>query len=195
MASKALRRARRRAITLAGGGTAQQPPTGRDRRHINQQDDTPPPILAARAQRCPLMPGSILHESDMGRCIMALAQGDELADLTDAWGSLSASRRNYQTLIIGTTGSPQGSGFEFIPDRMETDPSLRVDLRTHDERIADAEKSWASWKARINALPAPQMIWVIRGALDGFIGDGSLWRDGKPTASGGVAVAALKRMV
>jgi len=36
------------------------------------------------------------------------------------------------------------------------------------------------------------MKWALRGALDGFMGDGSLWRDTLPTASGVAAVRALK---
>ena len=77
---------------------------------------------------------------------------------------------------------------------METDQSLRVDLRTHDERVRAAKASWAAWEAKIAALPFPQLRWAISGVLRGFMGDGTLWRDAKPTNTGRNVVAALKAM-
>jgi hypothetical protein len=177
-------------ITLPGGKQVPQP-TGQGRR-TDLEPEAPPPIHAARAARCRIDSASPLHESDMGRCILALTEGQERADLTDTWGALSAARRNYLARVIGQTGDPQGAAIAMLPDAMETDPSLRVDLRSPSERDDAARRSWADWQARIKALPAPQLIWAIRGALDGFMGDGSLWRDGSPTAYGRSAVHALK---
>jgi len=188
----AKKRARKlRSITLPGGESAKSRATGRDRRHTNQPDNEPPPIHAARARLCALDAGNVLHESDMGRCILALSSGQERADLSDVWAALSAARRNYRLRCIGQSGSPQGAAIGMIPEPMQTDPSLRVDLRTPDERDAAAKRAWAEWQARIAALPTPQHIWALRGALDGFMGEGRLW-DGQPTRHGVSAVAALK---
>lgn len=188
----AKKRARKlRAITLPGGETAKARATGRDRRHINQPDAEPPPIHAARDRLCSINPGSVLHESDMGRCILALSNGQEQADLAAAWAALSAARRNYRVRCIGLSGDPQGAAIGMIPDSMQTDPSLRVDLRTSDERDYAAKRAWAEWQARISALPTPHHIWALRGALDGFMGEGRLW-DGSPTRYGASAAAALK---
>jgi hypothetical protein len=78
---------------------------------------------------------------------------------------------------------------------METDPSLRVDLRAHDEKVAAAKSSKAAWDARINALPVPNMRWALRGALNGFMGEDTLWRDRVPTPTGRLAVEALRRVM
>ena len=184
----AKKRRKKARITLPGGESAPQR-VGQGRR--TDIDQSPPPIHKARAARCKLDKGSPLHESDMGRCILALSEGQERADLAEAWADLSAARRNYLMRIIGQTGDPQGSASPMLTDTMETDPSLRVDLRSPSERDDAARRAWSDWMARIKALPAPGMIWAIRGALDGFMGEGRLWRDGKPTASGAVAVHAI----
>ena len=189
MTSQAERRRRKKRITLPGGIVIAQRITQGRRTDLQ---DGPPPIHAARARRCPLDSASALHESDMGRCILALSAGDERAALADTWAALSAARRNYRMRIIGQTGDPQCAASPMIHDRMETDQSLRVDLRTADERDAAAASAWGEWQAAIKTLPAPPMIWAIRGALDGFLGEGRLWADGKPTALGATAVAALK---
>lgn len=195
MTSKAVRRrARRRKatpmITMPAGEAAVPQRISQGRR--TDIDNSPPPIIAARARRCDLDSGSVLHESDMGRCIIALSQGQDRADTAEAWAALSAARRNYLTRYVGVTGTPQGAAIAMIPDAVETDPSLRVDLRTGPERDEAAKNAWAAWAAMIKALPAPQMQWALRGALDGFMGDGALWRGGAPTASGVVAVHALR---
>lgn len=189
MTSKAQRRKRKR-ITLAGGVTMAHRITQGRRTDLPD----PPPIHAARARRCPIDSASVLHESDMGRCILALTEGQERADIAETWAALSTARRNYRMRIIGQTGEPQGSASPMITEAMETDPSMRIDLRTAEERDKAAIIAWGAWQADIKRLPAPQMIWAIRGALDGFLGEGRLWSDGKPTASGAAAVAALKML-
>lgn len=185
----AKKRARKlRAISLPGGESA-APRKGQG--HRTDLQDGPPPIHAARARLCSLDAGNVLHESDMGRCILALYQGQERADLSDAWAAISAARRNYRLRYIGQSGDPQGASIGMIPDQMQTDPSLRIDLRTPDERDTAAKRAWADWQARIASLPTPHHIWALRGALDGFMGEGRLW-DGSPTRYGVSAVAALK---
>lgn len=185
----AKRRRKKSQITLAGGQAAPQR-TGQGRR--TDIDQGPPPIMAARQLRCPVDAASVLNESDMGRCILALSAGEARAALAQTWAAISAARRNYLTRQIGQTGSPQGAAIAMVPEPMETDPSLRVDLRTPDQRDAAARRAWGDWEAQIKALPEPQMKWAIRGALDGFLGDAVLWRDREPTAIGIAGVSALK---
>lgn len=133
--------------------------------------------------------------TDMGLCIRALTTGDDRAALVNAWEALSAAHRNYRLLIIGQTGDPRGAAIPMLPEPMETDPSLRVDLRTHEQRVEAARRTWCDWWGRIKALPVPNLQWAISGALDGFMGDGALWKDQAPTATGKVAVQALRLMV
>jgi hypothetical protein len=155
--------------------------------------------LQARCRRAgisdPKEAARALLGTEMGLCVNALSQGQELADLTEAWQAISASFRNYRLLVIGKTGDPQGAAIGMIPEKVETDPSLRVDLRTHDERVEAAKRSWAAWEAKINALPVPNLKWALRGALNGFLGDETLWRDQAPTTNGRLAVEALRRVM
>ena len=185
---------RARLVTLSDGTQIPMKRQGLPRLHAPAHDDSPPPIFEARKRMCAIQPDDPLHESDMGRCILALSTGDTLRTLRDAWGALSAARANFRTRIIGQTGNPQGAAIAMLPDATETDPSLRVDLRTADERDRDAKRHWAEWEARLKRLPTPMHRWAVRNALDGFINEGSLWQDGMPTPVGINAVQALRIM-
>jgi hypothetical protein len=198
MTSKAerKRRAKRAKITLPGGETAPQRPTGLDRRHTNQAENPMQTVTAARQRRTgiadPQDARQPLCGTDMGLCIRAMTLGDNRAEMTNAWAAISAAHRNYRLLIIGQTGDPQGAAIPMLPEAMETDPSLRIDLRTHEQRVDAAKAAWRAWEAKINALPMPSLKWALRGALDGFLGDGALWRDQAPTQTGRIAVQALR---
>jgi hypothetical protein len=199
MTSKAQRRGRKRkpAPVNLSGETPQESnryPSGKAK-----PEDPRKTALYARCRRAgisdPKEAARALLGTEMGLCVNALSQGQELADLTEAWQAISASFRNYRLLVIGQTGDPQGAAIGMIPDKVETDPSLRVDLRTHEERVEAAKRSKAQWDARIAALPVPNMKWALRGALEGFMGEDSLWRDCAPTTNGRLAVEALRRVM
>lgn len=202
MTSKAARRkasiARRKAaaVSLAGQPAAEQiqrQPDGRVK-----PEDPRKTALTARARNAGIEnwrdAARQILSTDMGLCINALAKGDELADLSEAWAAISAAWRNHRLLVTGSTGDPQGAAIAMVPDKMETDPSLRVDLRTHDERVTAAKAAKAAWDAKIKALPVPNMRWALRGALEGFMGEARLWRDRQPTNEGRLAVEALRRV-
>ena len=200
MTSKAQRR--RRKITLPGGAEKPQPAKQGRRTDMERAEDARRAPLEARLRVAgiPITPDSLKAAvapdfgHDVGLCIRATIKGDEAAKALDAYSHLSASYRNYMTLYIGQTGNPQCAAIAMIPEPMETDPSLRVDLRTHDEKVRAAKQSWAAWEARIKALPFPQFRMAINGVLRGFLGDGTLWRDGRPTDTGRTVGAALRAM-
>jgi hypothetical protein len=189
------RKRRAKSITLPGGDQIPQRPSGRDR-VATPQADPMETVITARQRRSGITDAKDARQplcgDDLGLCIHASATGDARAALANTWAALSASHRNFRVMVIGQTGNPQGAAIPMIPEPMETDQSLRVDLRTHDERVAAAKASWTGWQAKINALPIPNLRWAIKGALDGFLGDGTLWRDRKPTATGVAAVSALR---
>lgn len=201
MTSKSARRRAKRArqITLPGGAEVPQRPSGRDRRHTNQPEDALGVVVEARKRVSGIQDAKEaiqpLCGSPLGLCIHALTSGQERADLANAWAALSAAHRNYRLLIIGQTGDPQGAAIPMLPEPIETDPSLRIDLRTAEQREEAARRTWLDWHGKIKALPVPSLRWAISGALDGFLGDGSLWRDQAPTATGRVAVQALRMML
>ncbi|MEH7827653.1 hypothetical protein [Gemmobacter denitrificans] len=206
MTSKAAkRRARkRRVISLPGGVEIAQRPTGRDRTHTNQPaEDARKPALQARCRMagCPTTPEQLrastapLRGSAVGLCIEAIHhQPEKRARLWDTWQAISAARENYRLRYLGTTGHPQAAAIAMMPDPMETDPSLRVDLRTAEERDTAAKRADHEWSRAIEALPMPQHRMAIRSAIDGFIGGdvGALWRDARPTPNGQMVVRALE---
>ena len=204
MTSVAEKRRRKKAakITLPGGAEIPQRATGRDRRHTNQPEDARKGPLEARLRVAGICPTAEAIKAavapafghDVGLCINAITKGDEATKAWDTFTHLCASYRNYQMLYVGQTGNPQCAAIAMIPEPMETDPSLRVDLRTHDEKVRAAKASWAAWEVRIKALPFPQFRMAIGGVLRGFLGDGTLWRDGKPTDTGRTVVAAIRAM-
>ena len=198
MTSIAEKRRRKKAAKITLGDEVEIPqriPTGRPRK--DKADETAT-VTAARMRRTgitdPKDAAQPICGTDLGLCIRALCKGDELTELSNAWSALSASHRNYRLLYIGQTGNPQGAAIAMIPGKMESDQSLRVDLRSHEDKVAAAKASWAAWEAKIAALPVPSMRWAIHGALNGFLGEATLWKNAAPTVTGKAAVQALRAL-
>lgn len=194
-ARKALKRLRK--ISLANGETATDRPAGRDRRHINQpQEDPRKPALEARSRAFGLDPTKQdpLHHmrgTQAGNCI---ADERDALDLWGTWQAIGTARRNYRTRITGVTGDPKCATVAMTPDAMQTDQGLTVDIRSAEEKDAAAKRAWPHWETRIKTLPAPQLRWAIKNALDGGIDGmgGELYHGGKATDRGRVFVSALR---
>lgn len=189
------RRPKRQGITMTDGGTVPERTTQGSRakeatadvmaealqarcRALGIDDA---PLEAQRACRVPLL------GSDVGRCIFYMRA--DWRPIWDTWQAISAARQNYLTRIIGQTGNPQGAALVMVPDRMETDPGHTVDMRSADERNADAINANQHWTDAINALPLHQR-WAVREALIGF-SRADLWRDAAPTNVGRACVKGL----
>lgn len=190
MASKAerKRRTRNRKISLPGGETSHHPiSAGRP-----VQEDALAVAREARARvyavpiKAALDP---MRGSQAGCCI---AEQPDRVEMWQVWQSICTARRNSR-LRNGISDGPKCATIAMIPDQMQTDESLRVDMRTSEERDTAAKRAWDGWQGRINALPAP-MRWPIRNALDGGINGqgGELWADGKPTSRGVAFVVSLR---
>ncbi len=198
MKTKSAKRARSRRISLAGGEGTTQRPTGKDRRHTNQPEDARKPALEARCRVAgiPVSPDTLkaavapVFGDDVGLCIQAIAAPDEAARLWDAYCRLTAARRLWRMRHLGLTGDPQNSAIAMIPDRVESDPSLRVDLRTAEERDRAADRAEAYWRGQLDRIAIPQWRGALRSAADGF--GGPWWRDGRPTQAGQWVVEALR---
>lgn len=197
MKTKSAKRARARRITLAGGQSVEQRAPNDPKRE--KREDPMQVVAAARMRHSgitdPKEAVQPICGTDIGLCIRTLSSGDDRVAIINAWESLSASHRNYRALFVGMTGNPQGAAIAMVPEPMQTDQSFRVDLRTHDEKVWAAKASWAEWEAKMAALPVPNLKWAIEGALNGFLGEKTLWKDTAPTASGKAAVVALRMMV
>ena len=202
MMTKNQKRQRKRRISLAGGQSAPQPATQGRRADLEMAEDARRAPMEARLRVAgiPMTQEAIKaavapsYGHDVGLCIHATVKGEDASKAWDTFSHLSASYRNYMAFYIGQTGNPQCAAITMIPEPMETDPSLRVDLRTHEEKVRAAKASWAAWEKRIASLPFPQMRWAINGTLRGFLGEGILWKDAKPTDTGRTVVAALRAM-
>lgn len=184
-------------INLAGGATAIAP-TGQGVRPPSE--DPRKTAINARIRACGATKDTALDPSqtdDITRCISAIldapSQADLRGDLRDLWGCLLAMTREYNSRKLSINASPQSSSLPMLSEPMQTDQSHTIDNRTGEERVADVIRAHKHWWVKIKALPAPQMIWVIRSALGGNIGGLGLelWRDGKPTAKGRLMVQAL----
>lgn len=196
MTSKAARR--RRKITLPGGQEVPQPATQGRRTDLKAEDARKATLQARlRTAGIPITPDSLKaaasqdYGHDVGLCIRHTIKDDDATKAWDTFTHISASYRNYMVYFIGQTGNAKTAAIAMIPESMETDQSLRVDLRTHDEKVRAAKASWAQWERRMAALSVPQMRWALGSTLRGFLGDGTLWRDGRPTHTGQTVVAAL----
>jgi len=192
MTGRAARRRRRRSITLPGGGSVDQPATQGARRDLEPTESAQLAVHTARIRHgaLPDDANDPLCATEMGMCILYTTGPDDRADLRNAWQAISASWRNYLTRIIGQTGDAKGAAFAMTPEPMQTDPGFRIDMRTASERDAAAKAAWDGWNARIKALPLMHAL-VLRLALQGLLGEGGLWRYGRPTATGRLAVVAL----
>lgn len=204
--SAAKRRKKAAVMTLPGGDVLpQRIPQGRPRK---PPEDATRTATEARVRYSGITDAKEATQplcgTDLGLCIRAITieadkdrperqRGDERTALENVWAVISASHRNYCSLVIGQTGTAKGATIAMVPEPMQTDQSLRVDLRTHDEKVAAAKASWANWRARIKALPLG-LNWALMGALDGFMGEGRLWADQAPTTNGRLAVEGLRRL-
>lgn len=110
--------------------------------------------------------------------------------LWGVWLDLLATRRRYLA-AIGTSDSPQASHVAAIPERIETDPTVRHDPRSLEERHAAAIRAHAHQCSRIGNLPA-NVRHVLRAVLVGTWPEDVLWRDHKITGRGARFVRALR---
>jgi len=200
MTSKAERRRRKAArISLPGGSSVAQRSTGRDRSQTNQPEDPRQVALQARCRVSgqPLTPEALrastapLRGCAVGLCIEHLHPShDDQARLWGVWQEMGIARRAWRMRNIGQSGDPQAAAIAMLPEPMETDTGMRVDVRSAAERDRDAKRAADRWEAAIAALPWPWLKWSIRHALDGFPVE--CWRDAAPTPCGRNVVRALE---
>jgi hypothetical protein len=192
-ATRAQRRRRGKTIRLSGGQSA-QPRATQGRRTDLDPDPVDRVALTARARRtgCTVEDArDILAGDDMGRCIRAMRPGNEdRRALLTVWQGISAAWHNYAARCLSLPTGAQGVSIPMLPEPMQTDPSLRVDLRTADERDEAARRVWFDRLEAIMTLP-PDQRHALRGHLHGY--GAALWCTDtiRPTRHGALAVAAL----
>jgi hypothetical protein len=133
-----------------------------------------------------------MASDDMSRCIRQLASDAQRGrDVLGVWHSLNAAWHTYSIRCLGIPPTPQAAALPMLPEAMQTDPTVRADPRTHDERDAAANDRWLEWiDLLMHRLTAPQRH-AVRGALHGY--GAQLWNADtlRPTNEGILAVQAL----
>ena len=111
----------------------------------------------------------------------------------DLWATFEvwcAAEANYRRRYLGQSETAKGAAIGYVPDRMETDKSHSVDLRTSDERDRDAVNTWMRWKGYLGHLSALHCSALHQARL----GQGDLWKDSVPTRAGLLALVALRAL-
>lgn len=129
---------------------------------------------------------------DVGRCIADMTGREEQARLWQVWCTMTAARRNWLQRSIGLTGDPANSNLPMLPEPMETDPGLTVDLRTAEERDRDARNADAYWSGLVDGVQWFVARVHLRLAVSGM--GGPWWQEGKPTAKGKAMVRGLREV-
>ena len=176
-------------------------PRDREGRFSRPPVDPRRETLDSRCRRFGLTPnddnreivGSSWMGCDLGFVIEARTSGrdhmHQKARHWDVFSRWSRAEATYRARYLGQGEQPASAALQMIPDRMETDSSATVDLRTPDERDRDAVSSWMRWQGFLGHLPRESRT-VLHCARRG---DGpALWRDGEPTPAGLVALDALR---
>lgn len=196
MKTRSAKRARARRVSLANGETA---PVTVDKRGrpVKGAEDARKPALEARCRVAgiPITQDTLkaavapVFGDAVGLCIRAVAP-DQAEALWDAFCRMTAARRLWRMRILGQTGDPQNSAITMIPEPMQADTGLTVDLRTAEERDQAAARAEAYWRRQLDRIAIPQHRMALRSAAAGF--GGPYWRDGKPTQAGRWVVEGLK---
>ena len=187
-------RQRQRRISLPGGQSVPQRSMPGHRSDLDPQEPADALALSVRARLtgCTAEEArDVLAAEDLGRCIRAMrSKPEDRRALLTVWQGLCAAWANYCTRYLGVTPTPQAAALPMLPEPMQTDQSLRVDLRTGDERDEAASRVWLDWLESLMALPAGERN-ALRGHLQGYAAP--VWDDCAPgpTRTGLLAVKAL----
>ena len=117
-------------------------------------------VRAARARHMAMQASAAMDEPMMGeeagRAItIGAANEHEANQLWETFKLIDASDEAFSRRVLGKQRFPNVARMEMMPERMETRPDDRIDVRTADEKAADAKRSWASWCELLGSLHMP----------------------------------------
>ena len=117
-------------------------------------------VRAARARHMQMQASAAMDEPMMGeeagRAItIGAADEHEANQLWETFKLIDASDEAFSRRVLGKPRFPNVAKMEMLPERMETRPDDRIDVRTADEKAADAKRSWASWCELLGSLHMP----------------------------------------
>lgn len=176
-------------------------PRNREGQFARPPEDPRRDALNARCIRFGLDPSARNREivvapwmgCDLGFVIEARTSGKDhmhqKARLWDVFSRWARAEATYRARYLGQREQPAGAALQMIPDRMETDQSATVDVRSPDDRDRDAVTGWMRWQGFLGHLSRDAST-VLHHARRN---DGpTLWYDGQPTPAGLIALAALR---
>lgn len=117
-------------------------------------------VRAARARHMQMQASAAMDEPMMGeeagRAItIGAADEHEANQLWETFKLIDASDEAFSRRVLNRSRFANVSKLELMPERMETRPDDRIDVRTADEKAADAKRSWASWCELLGSLHMP----------------------------------------
>ena len=117
-------------------------------------------VRAARARHMAMQSSTAMDEPMMGeeagRAITIGAADEHEADqLWETFKLIDASDEAFSRRVLNRSRFANVSKLELMPERLETRPDDRIDIRTEDEKSADAKRAWLGWCAMFDALHPP----------------------------------------
>ena len=125
---------------------------------------------------------------DLGFVLEAACKPADIAPLWDVFSRWCRAEAVYRARYVGQREQPASAALTMVPEPMETDPSLTVDVRSQDERDRDAVSGWMRWQGFLGHLPAQHRT-VLHNARRQ---DGPVLWSGAATEAGLLALEALR---
>ena len=124
------------------------------------QEEVREVVRAARARHLAMQASAMMDEpmlgDEAGRAIfIGSADEHKATRLYDTFKAIDASDDAFSRRVLNRSRFANVSKLELMPERMETRPDDRIDIRTEDEKAADAKRSWVGWCTLFDALHPP----------------------------------------
>lgn len=152
-------------------------------------------VRAARARHMAMQASAAMDEPMMGEeAGRALSIGavneHEAGQLWETFKLIDASDDAFCRRVLNRPRFANGARLELLPDRMETRPDDRIDIRTPDEKAADAKRAWSGWLAILGGLQSHLCAALHMGLRQRV----KLHQGRNLTGAGGLFVEAMRQV-
>lgn len=116
-----------------------------------------------------------------GRAIHIGCDPDTAERLWRVYADFTATEERYARTVLGKGLHAKTAKIETMPERFETRPDDRLDLRDEDQRHRDAVNAWMRWRGYIGQLHSHEqhaIFAVVRGRVEPVV-DAALTQPGK----------------
>mgnify|MGYP000032278888 CR=1 FL=1 len=152
-------------------------------------------VRAARARHMQMQASAAMDEPMMGEeAGRALSIGavneHEAGQLWETFKLIDASDDAFCRRVLNRPRFANGARLELLPDRMETRPDDRIDIRTPDEKAADAKRAWSGWLDILGGLQSHLCAALHMGLRQRV----KLHQGRNLTGAGGLFVEAMRQV-